>query len=213
MQPSEFFSQAYAPFIAHAWWALAALAIGAVVRLLKDDQPLPVVGAFTLPPQYRGWAALVLGLISGVIQAIATGTPWFTAILQGLGAGAAAITGHQTIVEGMRGGREFFSGGAAKAGAAAAAAKIAGSVLFAFLIAGCAGIAKLPPQDLTRIGLDLKDLTCVLMQDELGQSEPKAVALACSIPSSQIEYVIDALVATKKGKALAAAAKMGATAK
>lgn len=88
----------------HAWWALAALVIGAIVRLLKSDTPLP----FSVPPPARVWLALGLGISAGVCDKLASDTPWEQALIGGLLAALTAIAGHDTIVESARGGREFF---------------------------------------------------------------------------------------------------------
>ena len=88
----------------HAWVALAAMVIGALVRVLKGDSPLPCVS-----PRVRPWLALGLGMVSGVLSALLTSTPLSTTILEGLIAGATAIAGHDTLIEGLRGGRELFS--------------------------------------------------------------------------------------------------------
>lgn len=87
----------------HKWWALAATVIGLTVRLLKNDGPIPI----TIPAKYRPWLAIGLGIVAGCIEKISMGTPWKTALVGGLVAGFAAISGHQLLVESARGGREI----------------------------------------------------------------------------------------------------------
>lgn len=86
----------------HKWFALAAMAIWAIVRLLKHDGPIPI----NIPAKYRAPLALGLGVIAGVIDKIASGTPWRTALVGGLFAGFAAISGHDIVTHSLRGGRE-----------------------------------------------------------------------------------------------------------
>lgn len=89
---------------AHQWPILAALAIGFVVRLLKD-------GRLTLPPtvpsRWRPLLALGLGLASGAAEAVLGGAPWREALVGGVLSAALAALGHGVGVEGLRGGREL----------------------------------------------------------------------------------------------------------
>jgi hypothetical protein len=87
---------------AHAWVPLASLVIGVLVRLVKAD----VIGP-TVPPRWRPYLALGLGVISGVLDAVIAGQPWLTAILGGLASAAAAILGHDFIIAGLRNGKEI----------------------------------------------------------------------------------------------------------
>lgn len=89
-----------------AWFSLTAIVIGGIVRLLKSDTPLP-----TVPPRLRPWLALGLGLLAGVLQAVTTGTPWLQALGSGFSAAVTAITGHELVVESLRGGVEPFAAG------------------------------------------------------------------------------------------------------
>lgn len=87
-----------------AWFTLSAIVIGGIVRLLKSDTPLP-----TVPVRLRPWLALGLGLVAGVLQAVTTGTPWLQALGSGFTAAVTAITGHDLVVESLRGGAEPFA--------------------------------------------------------------------------------------------------------
>ncbi|WP_394849723.1 hypothetical protein LZC95_20000 [Pendulispora brunnea] len=86
----------------HKWVPFAALAIGAVVRVLKSDTPLP-----TVPTAWRPWLALGLGAVAGVLQAVVGGTAWSKALLDGLTAALTAIAGHDLVIESLRGGKEL----------------------------------------------------------------------------------------------------------
>lgn len=87
----------------HQWVGLAALVIGLIVRLLKEDTRFP---PFELPARWRPLLAIGLGLVSGVLQAASTGTPWCDAILGGVVSGFVAIAGHDAIVESLRDGKD-----------------------------------------------------------------------------------------------------------
>lgn len=87
----------------HEWVALAALVIGALVRVSKDDVSwFPI----EIPTRWRPVASLVLGLSSGVLQAVATGTAWTDALVGGLVSGVLAIAGHDTLVRALRNGKD-----------------------------------------------------------------------------------------------------------
>ncbi len=75
------------------------------------------------------------------------------------------------------------------------------------IVTGCTGAqvkAAVP------VALELEQIACALAQAELGQTEPKAITLACSIPPSAIDSVVNLLAAQKKGHALAATQKADA---
>lgn len=88
----------------HRWVPACALVIGAIVRVLKGDLPLPAV-----PPQWRGWLAMGLGIVAGALDMAATGAPWLPALAEGLAAALLAIAGHELGIESLRGGRELFT--------------------------------------------------------------------------------------------------------
>lgn len=87
---------------------LAALLIGAIVRALKSDT-LP--SWLQIPPRLRPWLAIGLGQVLTVVEAVAMGTPWRDAVLHGLAASLTAMLGHDTLVEGLLGGRELGASG------------------------------------------------------------------------------------------------------
>lgn len=92
----------------HAMWmGFGACLIGATVRFLKAS-PLPGVPTTWLP-----WISLVLGALGGAATALQAGRGWETVLLttgEGILSGALAIAGHETLVESLRGGKEFFAG-------------------------------------------------------------------------------------------------------
>ncbi len=88
--------------VQHKYLALLALIIGFVVRLLKSDTVLPV----TVSPKLRGWVAVLLGAIGGIVEHLANGTPWREALASGITAGVLSIVGHELLVESLRGGKE-----------------------------------------------------------------------------------------------------------
>jgi hypothetical protein len=69
------------------WVPLAALFIAVLLRQLKSDAKLPI----TLSDRGRYILGMVLGLISGGLEAIKMGTPWKTALVGGLVSGALAV--------------------------------------------------------------------------------------------------------------------------
>lgn len=89
--------------LAHKWIPAAALAIGFVVRVLKSDTVLP----FQIPARARVWAAFGFGIVAGVLDKVASGDTWQNAIVGGLLAGVTSVTGHELIVESLRGGKEM----------------------------------------------------------------------------------------------------------
>jgi hypothetical protein len=96
--------QPYLDLIAkHQWIGLAALIIGLVVRLLKEDTSFP---PFAIPARWRPMLALGLGVVSGALQAASTGTPWRDAVLGGLVSAFLAIAGHETVVNSLRDGED-----------------------------------------------------------------------------------------------------------
>lgn len=87
------------------WVAAAAIIIGAVVRYLKSDSPLPEW--LHVPKEWRPVAAFALGLVAAVLDAVAIGTPWPDAIAKGVLASVGAMVGHHFVIEKRRGGKEL----------------------------------------------------------------------------------------------------------
>ncbi len=87
-----------------AIYAMAGAIIWVIVRVLKSDTAIPI----TIPPKWRAIVAMLLGVLAGILDTIARGTPWQTAITAGLLAGAGAIAAHETVVEGVRNGKDVL---------------------------------------------------------------------------------------------------------
>jgi hypothetical protein len=87
----------------HQWILLSAVVLGCIVRLLKEDTRFP---PFAVAARWRPLLAMGLGIASGALHAVATGTPWRDALLGGLVSGSLAIAGHGTIVDGFRDGKD-----------------------------------------------------------------------------------------------------------
>lgn len=77
------------------WPILAALLIGALVRLSKT----PAAGEVwqKVPKRYRPIIPAAMGLLSGISEAIIMGTPYGTALAYGILSGLLAIGGDQLI--------------------------------------------------------------------------------------------------------------------
>lgn len=90
-------------------YGFLALGIGFAVRMVKKD-------TFVFPPRWhipsaaRPLLAMALGVLGGMVDMVARGTPWKDALLQGLASAALAMTGHAVLVEGVNGGQEPFPG-------------------------------------------------------------------------------------------------------
>lgn len=94
------------------WVAIAALLVGAVVRLLKSDSLTVALANLGLPPipkRVLPWLSLVLGVASAILDVKLQGTAWPEAVAKGLIAGVAAIAGHELGVESMRKGKELLA--------------------------------------------------------------------------------------------------------
>lgn len=85
------------------WWVFSALIVGLLVRLLKAKPAL----AEKFPPRVRPWLAVGLGIASGMLNKVVEGTPWKSALLFGASSGAAAVLGHEFLIESILGGREI----------------------------------------------------------------------------------------------------------
>lgn len=79
---------------------VVALLVGAIVRWLKP----------TVAPRWRPFLALGLGAAAGVVDYVLTGRAWREALLAGLASAIVAMTGHEAVIEGARGGREIGGG-------------------------------------------------------------------------------------------------------
>lgn len=84
------------------WVPIAAFVIGLAVRLLKSDTVLP-----TIPPQWRFWMAMGLGVASGTLEKVTEGVTWTSALTGGIISAVMAVIGQNAIVESLRGGKEL----------------------------------------------------------------------------------------------------------
>lgn len=84
------------------WVALSAVLIGLAVRLVKSDTVFP-----TVKGTWRVHLALALGIASGVLEKVADGVTWTSAIIGGLVAAAFAIIGHDVLIGSLRAGKEL----------------------------------------------------------------------------------------------------------
>ncbi len=183
---------------AHKWLAVVALVITAVVRLLKSDTPIPI----TIPAQWRAWLALGLGTAAGVLDAIVGGSSPLQAILQGLAAAALAITAHDTIVEGLRGGRDWFakkpasssSGGAASGSGTGTTGSAVGIVLAVGLAALVVGPPACSPanRDAVKKAVDIASVACVLLRGAVTDGQVQEV---CATEAELAPLVKDLVVA------------------
>lgn len=149
-------------FSAHQYalltYAILALLIGALVRLCKDDSPIPLLAK--IPSVWRPRLAIALGIVGGVFTSLASKVPLQAAIMQGVLAAFTAISGHELLVEGARGGREFFARKTPPGGAGAPpsggprtsppkppiAARLGAFAVVALLCTGCLAAAGAAPQ-------------------------------------------------------------------
>lgn len=92
----------------HAWVPLSSLVIGLILRLSKSDATWLFLARFNIPAKARPWAALALGVASGVLEAVVAGTAWPTALVGGVVSALTAISGHQLFIESARGGKEIL---------------------------------------------------------------------------------------------------------
>jgi hypothetical protein len=77
--------------------------IGLITRLFKSDTRIPL----DIPPRLRIWLAFGLGAVSSVLEMVVAGTPWKTALVDGLVSAVLAVVGHDVLIGSMRDGREF----------------------------------------------------------------------------------------------------------
>jgi hypothetical protein len=91
----------------HEYVLLGSLIIGFIIAISKSGW-LGTFIATKVPAGARPVIAVVLGALGMIATQLQNGTPWQQAALNGLYAGALAVLGHQTVIEGMRGGKEII---------------------------------------------------------------------------------------------------------
>jgi len=89
----------------HSWIPLALLIVNAVVRIMKDDRAVAWC-RLEIAPRYRAWAALVFGLVLGVLHKLSFGGTWGEAIVGGVVAGGGSTLLHELVIESIRRGRD-----------------------------------------------------------------------------------------------------------
>jgi hypothetical protein len=87
----------------HQWALVIAFFAGLGVRLAKADTQLPA----QVPAWLRPHLALLLSAVGACTVAILGGMPWPSALEQTFEAFAIATLGHQTVIEGLRKGKEL----------------------------------------------------------------------------------------------------------
>lgn len=205
----DFVTQVTTLISAHGWLALVALGIGLLVRLSKAD----VTWFPNVPPQYRAWGAVALGVAAGVVDSLVKGAPLATALMQGLAAAMMAITGHETIVEGMRGGRDIGvpkSSTADQRGRASLVAMGLAVIGLFGLVAFMHGCAFLKKEVNSPTGKTIRDAAVVACQifaqgqaPKMGVSLNDAIAAFCSTDALLEPWIEAQGVAQKTGERLA----------
>lgn len=88
-------------------WVLAgAIVVGGVVALLKQGWAGAWV-AKKLPPAALPYFAVGLGAVGLSTTEVIAGKPLWPAVIDGVQAGILAVFGHETVIEGMRSGKEI----------------------------------------------------------------------------------------------------------
>jgi hypothetical protein len=96
----------YDLLLAHKWWGVAAVVIGILVRCTKDDRLVAWIPV-SVAARWRPLLAVGLGIISGVVEAIAAGTVWPVALIGGIGSAITAMSAHAVVISSLRNGREL----------------------------------------------------------------------------------------------------------
>ena len=95
----------------HKWLGVSVIVVGALVRYSKGDLPMPswMATAFLkIPSKARPALSLSLGVLSGCLDALASGKAWKIAIKDGIVTGALPILGHYLLVDVARDGRDVL---------------------------------------------------------------------------------------------------------
>lgn len=85
------------------WVPFAALAVGLIVRVTKEDTKLPI----DIPAKWRPMVAIVAGALLGAFEKVIAGGAWKDALLGGAAAAVLAIAGHYLGVDVARGGKDI----------------------------------------------------------------------------------------------------------
>lgn len=96
----------------HPWPVVALFAIGLLIRLMKSDTTIPI----DIPPRYRIWVALGLGLVSAVLERLVLKTPMGEALAGGFASWIGAVMTQNVVIDSLRGGKEIVIPGLIKPG-------------------------------------------------------------------------------------------------
>jgi hypothetical protein len=146
---ADFITQILALAKAHSWVALAALIIGLLVRLVRDDSTVAWF-PITIPSRWRPLIALGLGMVSGVLNQLIAKVDWPSAIVGGVVSAVTAMGGHAILINALRNGRELGekkteakAPGSGRPGTGGAAAVLCLALALPFGLAGCAAVPTL----------------------------------------------------------------------
>lgn len=88
------------------WVPIAAIVVGLLVRLIKDDTRGP-----SIPAAYRIYVAFGLSMLSGVLEKVVEGRTWTSAMCGAFITFVMPVVFHETVVAGkIRDGHEFGFG-------------------------------------------------------------------------------------------------------
>lgn len=175
---------------AHKWYALAAIVVGFLIRILKDDTKLP-----TIPARVRPWISVAAGIVALALDKLAAGASWKIALVNGAIVGGLPIVAHQLGIESVLGGKEVPLPAALLAkedGPKPPTGTPPALLVFMVLLFGCSALpsAEAPKRDLARAsvllmvqGVELADTICANLAAEAQGSKDveklkKASALA-----------------------------------
>lgn len=155
------------------WVAIAAIVVGALVRLAKTDALGDLLAKFGLPAipkKALPWIALALGCASSILDVKLQGTDWPTAVMKGLLAGIGAVAGHQLVIESILDGKEIGKDGGPPAAG--------GAILLLLACAAGVSCTKQDAKNAAGIGLDAAQIACAIAHAE---SDDPSVAAICRI--------------------------------
>lgn len=92
--------------LAHNWVIVGALFVGLVVALTKQGW----FGTWIqdkIPARYLPIYAMGVGVLSLMGSEVLAGKTWQQALMDGFSAAFLAVVGHQTVIEGVRDGKEL----------------------------------------------------------------------------------------------------------
>lgn len=159
------------------WVALAALIVGAVVRLMKQDMLgvaltrlfRPGGPPIAIPTRVLPWLALAFGALAAVLDAVVAGASWDAAAQAGVIAAAGAVFGHE-LLSGVPGVK-----------------KVLGIALLVVPLGASTG-CHLLTKERARTALDAMQIACVMSSFV---TDEKAVAEACDVADDMLPVLRD----------------------